>query len=126
MERIWGGHWRNICMIFWEGFWREYRPLYFICWDQLANKHFETNLKFILNLERVWENFKIWIFGVLHFLHLAGLESILLLLINLHNIAHTHVTHPIYWRITHYFRKEDLLNKLGYPNSKHLWLSILY
>jgi hypothetical protein len=24
------------------------------------------NLKFILNLERVWENFKIWIFGMLH------------------------------------------------------------
>ena len=23
------------------------------------------NLKFILNLERVWENFKIWIFGML-------------------------------------------------------------
>jgi hypothetical protein len=24
------------------------------------------NLKFILNLGRVWENFKIWIFGMLH------------------------------------------------------------
>jgi hypothetical protein len=24
------------------------------------------NLKFILDLERVWENFKIWIFGMLH------------------------------------------------------------
>jgi hypothetical protein len=24
------------------------------------------NLKFILNLERVWENFRIWIFGMLH------------------------------------------------------------
>jgi hypothetical protein len=26
----------------------------------------KQNLKFILNLERVWENFKIWIFGMLH------------------------------------------------------------
>jgi hypothetical protein len=27
----------------------------------------KQNLKFILNLEGVWENFKIWIFGMLHF-----------------------------------------------------------
>jgi hypothetical protein len=26
-----GDHWRNICRIFCAGFWREYRPLYFIC-----------------------------------------------------------------------------------------------
>jgi hypothetical protein len=24
-------HWGNICRIFRGGFWREYRPLYFIC-----------------------------------------------------------------------------------------------
>ena len=24
-------HWGNICRIFGGGFWREYRPLYFIC-----------------------------------------------------------------------------------------------
>jgi hypothetical protein len=26
-----GDHWENICSIFGGGFWREYRPLYFIC-----------------------------------------------------------------------------------------------
>jgi hypothetical protein len=26
-----GDHWGNICRIFGGGFWREYRPLYFIC-----------------------------------------------------------------------------------------------
>jgi hypothetical protein len=26
----------------------------------------KRNLKFILNLEQVWENFRIWIFGMLH------------------------------------------------------------
>jgi hypothetical protein len=26
----------------------------------------KRNLKFILNLKQVWENFKIWIFGLLH------------------------------------------------------------
>jgi hypothetical protein len=26
-----GNHWGNICRIFGGGFWREYRPLYFIC-----------------------------------------------------------------------------------------------
>ena len=44
-----GGHWGNICRIFWGGFWREYRPLYFICWYQLANKHFE--MKFEIHFE---------------------------------------------------------------------------
>jgi hypothetical protein len=41
----------NICRIFWGGFWREYRSLYFICLDQLANKYFETKFeKKILDL----------------------------------------------------------------------------
>jgi hypothetical protein len=26
-----GDYWGNICRIFLRGFWREYRPLYFIC-----------------------------------------------------------------------------------------------
>jgi hypothetical protein len=44
-----GDHKGNICRIFWGGFCREYRPLYFICWYQLANKHFET--KFEIHFE---------------------------------------------------------------------------
>jgi hypothetical protein len=35
--------------IFVGGFWREYRPLYFICSYQLANKHFE--MKFEIHFE---------------------------------------------------------------------------
>jgi hypothetical protein len=44
-----GDQWGNICRIFWGGFLREYRPLYFICWYQLANKHFE--MKFEIHFE---------------------------------------------------------------------------
>ena len=58
-----GGHWRNICRIFWEGFWREYRPLYFIYWYQLANKHFETKFKihfeFRASLRKI-QDLKFW------------------------------------------------------------------
>jgi hypothetical protein len=46
-----------------EYFWREYRPLYFICWYQLANKHFE--MKFEIHFEfrgslRNFQNLKFW------------------------------------------------------------------
>jgi hypothetical protein len=55
LERTWGDHWGNICMIFWGGFWREYRPLYFFIDINLQTNIFKQNLKFVLNLEQVWE-----------------------------------------------------------------------
>jgi hypothetical protein len=48
-KEIEGDHWGNICRIFWGGFWREYIPLYSICWYQLANKYFE--MKFEIHFE---------------------------------------------------------------------------
>jgi ribonuclease HI len=48
-----GGHWGNICRIFGGGFWREYRPLYFIYWYQLANKHFETKFEIRSEFEKI-------------------------------------------------------------------------
>jgi hypothetical protein len=38
-------HLENICTSLLGEFWREYRPLYFLCLDQHANKHFETKFK---------------------------------------------------------------------------------
>jgi hypothetical protein len=56
-ERIWRDHLENICRSFWGEFWREYRPQYFLCWDQLANKHFETKFKSSFWIQSEFEKF---------------------------------------------------------------------
>jgi hypothetical protein len=71
-----GDHWGNICRIFWGGFWREYRPLYFICWYQLANKHFE--MKFEIHFEfraslRNFQDLNFW--DATNLPHLKGISS---------------------------------------------------
>jgi hypothetical protein len=77
--------WRYIGGIFGQYFWKSLRVItgeifvgyfkedfrenidhYILLVDiNLQTNILKQNLKFILNLERVWENFKIWIFGML-------------------------------------------------------------
>jgi hypothetical protein len=75
-KEIEGDHWGNICRIFWGGFWIEYRPLYFICWYQLANKHFE--MKFEIHFEfraslRKFQDLIFW--DATNLPHLKGISS---------------------------------------------------
>jgi hypothetical protein len=37
---------------------REYRPLYFICWYQLANKHFEMKFEILFEFRASLRNFQ--------------------------------------------------------------------
>jgi hypothetical protein len=82
LERTWGDYWGNIWVVFLERIWGGSleKHLYDILRRILERNidHYilfvdinsqtnilKWNLKFILNLEQVWENFRIWIFGML-------------------------------------------------------------
>jgi hypothetical protein len=82
--------WRNIGGIFEQYFWKESEGItgdnicgyfeenfgenidHYILFVDINSQTniLKWNLKFILNLEQVWEIFKIWIFGMLHDVHI--------------------------------------------------------
>jgi hypothetical protein len=64
LERIWRESLGNICRIIWESFGEKYRPLYFICWDQLAYRILVKN-KIYFEFRTSSRNFLGWIFEVL-------------------------------------------------------------
>jgi hypothetical protein len=62
--RIWGGSLEKY--LYFEEDFGENIDHYNLFVDIISQTNIlKWNLKFILNLERVWENFKIWIFGML-------------------------------------------------------------